>query len=277
MAPSEPHQVVVDYVAEHPAFKQVLDDDFLAELGNRESQADREFPEIYCCIAEPGRVNLDTLEAGLQFVLDRADTEHRNEVIRKLQQSSDQDVGTVFELAVFGALLLDFGQDQIALYPSVGKERESDACLLTAEGAVYVEATVLNFPKRALEAFRQMRLAGRNVGDAHWVDIGDRDVALLRKVESKFEQHMPGAPNVLALSRYDSVRGEDIDLFRQHFEANGSRDPLGHFAGMFHLRRFEEPQWLANERCSKDSALSKVVVGSLERALKRMAPPKAPA
>lgn len=120
MTPDEQHQRVVEYVSGHQVFGQVLDDEFLSELRGRWSEPDHEFPEIYCAIAEGNRVNLDVLEKGLELALA---TKQRDEVIGELRQSGDPNVGTCFELAVLGALVLEFGDQAVTPYPDLGDRR----------------------------------------------------------------------------------------------------------------------------------------------------------
>lgn len=277
MVSDELHQRVVEYVNQHPVFHEVLDDDFLSELRARFSHPDHEFPGIYCCIATGDRVNLDVLEAGLRFALDRTRPKRGNKVIGDLRQSGGRDLGTWFELAVVGALVAEFREGRVALYPKAGR-KELDAAVDMPEGTVYFEATALNFPRRALEAFREMKREGRNVGDAHVLDQAMRDTALLRKAEDELKQHMPGAPNILVFGQFGFVYDlkHDSDLFKGLWNDSAQARHTKHFAGMFYLDGYDAPLWIGNARCEPLSALSEEAVDMLRHAFKGMAPDPGP-
>lgn len=263
------HKLVVDYVNAHPVFKQALDDGLLADLERRWPRCDEGWPELYCCIVCPERANLATVELGLSFALRNTQGQRRSDILGRLRDT--RSIGTVFELAAFGSLVLEFGDDHVVPYPDLGGRRRAEAKVETSGGPVWIEATVLGFSDADKEEIKLARARG---GVAVTSVPGTGEGRVIQKVEEKFARYKAGAPNMLLLSQYSGMPLEayGVEALEDHFAANGRKVPACRFAGVFYFNRFECLQWVPNPGCAAQYLISDGSRQAVERAFVRMRP-----
>lgn len=264
------HQSVVDYIGEYTVFQQVLDDALISEIGKQVAlSAPRwpKVPEIYCCIIEGTRVNLDILEIGLDFAINHTHGQARSDFLGRLRDV--ESVGTVFELAMIGALVVEFGEDYVEPYPRLEQKQRSEARLSVEEKELYLEASVLNYSDADNEIFENARQQG---GVAVGTLPGTGEGRIVQKIDEKMKRYKIGLPNLLILSQDSCLPLKEcaIEAIEEVLRTKGAYPPLCHFAGIFYFDRFNFIIYIENENC--EMRLSSTIINSIEKAFDKMRP-----
>jgi len=268
------HDEVVNYVEGHPVFKNVLDEGMLEGIkGEIEEAGDKwpKVPEIYCCLIEGTRVNLMTLERGLEFASNTTKGQVRSDFVGRLRDIGS--TGTVFELAIIGALVERFGERAVTAYPSLPNGQRGEVRLNEKGMRIYFEASVISFSDADKKIFEA---AYRSGGTAVGGLPGTGEGRVVQKMEEKFRRFAHDAPNVLVLSQYSCLPFHESGLsaVRDHLGKYGGKGCVGNYAGVFYFDRFTWLKYVRNRHALPAARISRCMAKNLSSAFEKMAPPQ---
>jgi hypothetical protein len=265
---NQKHQIVLDFIKDHPLFKKIYTDDLLDNFDTRWSQKSPRFPELYCAIAEGTRCNLKAFEVGLKWVDQNTHGQPRSDFIAKLRGTH---IGTVFEITCMGALILEFGEKSIKPYPKFPNGQRGEV-LLDVEGlSIYFEASVLSFSDRDRQSIEE---ANRNNGisGCFWTPSGEGRVII--KFEEKIQRYHKTLPNIFLLSQYSCLPSESsgISVIKDYLNHNGMKEPTRNYSGVFYFDRFYCLEWIQNVGCKTEIKIDDRIVSKLKNAFEKMSP-----
>ncbi len=263
------HKKVIEYTNNHPTFKEILNDALLTSIEREWQEHNPKFPEIYCCIVDCTRVNLNILEVGLKFALSHSSGQPKYEFISHLRDK--ENVGSVFELVILGALIMKFDEDKVKPFPDLGNGQRADVILRLGEREIYFECSVLNFSVADKDGIQ--RALSRNGISASWLP-GTGEGRIIQKIKDKFIRYKTGAPNVLLLSQYSCLPFEcnGLNVLRKYLERNGGISPANCYSGVFYFDRFKCLMWIPNQSCTSESAISPEEIKLLSDTFEKMWP-----
>lgn len=263
------HQIVLDYIIEHPVLKKIYDDVSLPDFAERWVTGPKKWPELYCAIIEGTRINLETFEVGFKFVDQNICGQPRSDCISRLKDTNN--VGTVFELSCIGSLILEFGEENTKPYPKFTNGQRGEV-LLSIEGrSIYFEASVLSFSdddKQLLEEAKKN--AGISVG---WI-AGTGEGRVITKFKEKIQRYHQEFPNIFLLSQYSCLpfEGFGIDVIKTYLKQYGGKCPAQNYSGVFYFDGFYCSEWIENAGCKAEIKIPDEIISRLKNAFAKISP-----
>lgn len=219
-------------------------------------------PEIIGALLNE-EINIDLLENGLRINLENVSQKRKNNVCERFRDP--QQLGTVSEFVVLGALSRYFGDKNISPYPDIGNGKSVEAKLIIDEHSIYIEVSELSFGEEEMCLYEKARNSPDRT--AFSSISGPGEGRLIMKIKEKIRRYVPDAPNVLIIRQGTPLPMRGVELIRNYLNNDEDLDQKQHWSGIFYLNK-NEVNWLSNPNKMQSCSLKDKLVKQLDNSLK---------